>query len=137
MKSFLSGVFVSAPITGLLVFLWMSNYHVAQVQQERSETALRLQEQQFDRDFDRTSRAITGTLSKADMVDAEKEKEARQKEIAALRKRLAELDAQATADIQQSKEDAAAARESLLSVPPPGSPGDPGMPEIPKMEDLK
>ncbi|RMH21421.1 MAG: hypothetical protein D6698_02780, partial [Gammaproteobacteria bacterium] len=113
----------SAPITGLLVFLWLNQSHEAQLQHERAETALRLEAEKFDRDFDR--------LTSNPRLEASKRKMAQHSErIAGLESKLEGLDNAAQDGLIQSQKDAQDAREALLSAPPPSlpDPGDPGEP---------
>ena len=122
MKGFLAGVFVTAPITGLVMFLWLGQNHTAQVQHERAVTELRLDDEKFDREFDRLTRDARDPATRRRMAE-------RKKRIEKLRAELADLDRAARADLLQSKKDAEDARAALMQAPPPSLPGEGDLPD--------
>lgn len=53
MKGFLGGLFVAAPLTAFIVMLTMGGQQEVRTQQERMQTQQRIDELEFDQDFDR------------------------------------------------------------------------------------
>jgi flagellar motility protein MotE (MotC chaperone) len=108
MKGFLAGVFVTAPLTALIMFFVLQGKHDVQLQQERLHVEQRLDELRFDRSFDRAwdelsssrcncncscpvcENSTSNTVSSTRHVA--KEQDERDKEIARLKERKAKLD---------------------------------------------
>ena len=109
MKGFLAGAFVTAPITAFVMFLYFQNLDRMGVQQERAVTEQRLQELQFDQDFNKMAGFV--------VAPADKKKAAKKR--AALEKKLSKLDKLSADGLIQSQSDAKAAREALNAAPPP------------------
>lgn len=131
MKGFLGGIFMAAPITALLVMIFLDQRTEIAVKQERQNAEIRLDAARFDRDFDRMTAEIDGSLPTAEkqQIGAEKrdERQARKKLISGLNKRVSDFDAEIDRSLSLSRSDSKAARDALAEAPPPA------LPELPDL----